>query len=216
MPFTGTSYYREFTIPPPCTTATPMHHNPWPKHAPLGWVGLLRGRMKSTTRVGGEQDRRWWEQRCLTCQKILKVIFKQMQKLQTSVSWSLLPRDVCSVFLWYGNAPIDPCWRTYTALDSGRQPQVERTEFSWPLFPLPHLSEESGVVFLFQQPLSHLMFFFLVLERNLFVFKSKINEFPEMAAMLLKVHMGRKCGSLQKSAWAGRYTPGPIMNNSAL
>lgn len=55
----------------------------------------------------------------------------------------------------------------------------------------------SGVLFLFQQPLSHLTFFSVVGE-NLFVFKRKINEFSVRAAMLLKIHMGRKCRRLQR------------------
>lgn len=56
-----------------------------------------------------------------------------------------------------------------------------------------------GLCFFSSSP-SPTSLFFLVLERNLFVFKSKINELSEMAAMLLEVHMGRKCGSLQKAA----------------
>lgn len=196
----SSQYHRHIPQPRPCT----ITHDPE--------MGVPAKGKKYTTRVGDEQDSRWWEQWGLTCQKILQLFLNKCRSSRLQLLRSLLPGDLCSLFLWYGNAPIDPCWRTYSL---GLREAASGWKNRIQLASLPAASPLWGVWGCVSFPAAPLMVF-LVLEGNLFVFKSKINEVSEMAAMLLKVHMGRKCRSLQKEAWAGRYMPAPIMNNSTL
>lgn len=63
--------------------------------------------------MDGPVDDWGWEQWGLTCQKILKLSPNMCQGSQLQLLRSSLHGDLCRLLLWYGNAPIDPCWRTY-------------------------------------------------------------------------------------------------------
>jgi len=205
--FPGAFHMRTFVLWAYKTTTVYDHHvhvlppMPW---ACTGMGKPLTGKEWNTLQewlVSRPVDDWGWEKWGLACQKILKIFLLNM--CQGSGLWLLrsLPGNLCSSRLWYGNVPIDPCWRTYS-LGVGRQSQAEREQ------------NLAGGPSHFRHFLPCLEFCFFpavdfpshilpsaLAGDNLFVFKSKINEFLIRVHMLPKIHMGIKCRSLQKEMW---------------